>query len=86
MNVKRLELINIVITIAVFIGNYFYQSLGFNYTLKIMCSSGFALMGIINMIYAKRRVEDKKVLVYHNVSCCSYCHGGNAGPGQKENG
>lgn len=64
MKMRTLAIINIVITILVFIGNYFYQSLGFNYTLKIICSSGFALMGIINMIYAHKRVEDKKVLIF----------------------
>lgn len=64
MKMKHLAIINILITIAVFIGNYFYQSLGFNYTLKIICSSGFALMGIINMIYANKRVTDKKVLMF----------------------
>ena len=64
MKVKHLTWINIVITIAVFIGNYFYQSLGFNYTLKIMCSSGFAIMGLINMAYAAKRIPDKKVLTF----------------------
>ena len=64
MKMKKLATINIIITIAVFIGNYFYQSLGFNYTLKIMCSSAFALMGIINMVYASKRVDDKKVLIF----------------------
>ncbi len=63
MKIKHLTIINIAITLAVFVGNYFYQSLGFNYTLKIMCSSGFALMGIINMIYAYKKVADKKVLL-----------------------
>ena len=64
MKIKLLAIINVVIMIAVFIGNYFYQSLGFNYTLKIICSSGFALMGIINMVYAYKRVADKKVLLF----------------------
>ena len=63
MKIKHITIINIAITLAVFVGNYFYQSLGFNYTLKIMCSSGFALMGIINMIYAYKKVADKKVLL-----------------------
>ena len=45
MKMKRLTIINILITVLVFIGNYFYQSLGFNYTLKIICSSGFAFLG-----------------------------------------
>lgn len=61
---KRIVTINIVITILVFIGNVFYQGLGFSYPIKIMCSSGFALMGIINMIYAYKRIEKKKVLFF----------------------
>lgn len=64
MKMKTLTIINILITVAVFIGNYFYQSLGFNYTLKIICSSGFALMGIINMLYAWNRIANKKVLSF----------------------
>lgn len=64
MKMKTLTIINILITVAVFIGNYFYQSLGFNYTLKIICSSGFALMGIINMLYAWKRIANKKVLSF----------------------
>jgi len=64
MKIKSLALINIVLSIAVFIGNYFYQSLGFNYTLKIICSSGFALMGIVNMISAYKRIENRKVMLF----------------------
>ena len=64
MKMKTLTIINILITVAVFIGNYFYQSLGFNYTLKIICSSGFALMGIKNMLYAWKRIANKKVLSF----------------------
>lgn len=64
MKMRALTIINIVITVLVFIGNFFYQSMGFNYTLKIICSSGFALMGIINMIYGSKRIEDKKVLLF----------------------
>ena len=64
MRMKQLTMVNIVIAVAVFIGNYFYQSLGFNYPLKIMCSGGFAIMGIINMGYAKKHVENKKVLIF----------------------
>lgn len=63
MKIKRLANINIVITIMVFTGNYFYQSLGFNYILKIICSSGFALMGIINLVGAYKKIADKKVMV-----------------------
>lgn len=64
MNIKQLAIVNTIITIAVFIGNVFYQGLGFSYPIKIMCSSGFALMGIINMIYAYKKIENKKVLMF----------------------
>lgn len=64
MEIRRLAIINIVITIMVFIGNCFYQSLRFNYVLKIICSSGFALIGIINMAYAYKRIANKKVLLF----------------------
>ena len=64
MNIKKLTTVNIIITIAVFIGNAFYQGLGFSYPIKIMCSSGFAIMGIINMLYARKRVEEKRVLLF----------------------
>lgn len=64
MNIKKLTMVNIIITIAVFIGNVFYQGLGFSYPIKIMCSSGFAIMGVINMLYAYKRVEEKKVLLF----------------------
>jgi len=55
---------NIFITIAVFVGNVFYQGLGFYYPLKIVCSSGFALMGIINMIHAYKKIVNKKLTIY----------------------
>ncbi len=64
MKIKQLAIINLLIAIMVFIGNYFYQSLGFSYPIKIVCSSGFAVMGIINMVYAYRHIEDKKVMLY----------------------
>lgn len=64
MSIKKLAFINIFITIAVFIGNVFYQGLGFYYPLKILCSSGFAIMGIVNMIYANRSLENKKVMLF----------------------
>ena len=64
MNIKKLTLVNIIITIAVFVGNYFYQSLGFSYPIKIMCSSGFAIMGIVNMIYARKVLENKKTMTF----------------------
>jgi len=61
---KQLLMANIFITIAVFVGNVFYQGLGFYYPLKIVCSSGFALMGIINMIHAYKKIVNKKLTIY----------------------
>ena len=43
--------INLVLASLVFVGNYFYLTEG-GLTLKAACSSGFALMGLINLIYA----------------------------------
>ena len=64
MNMKKLTIVNVIITIAVFVGNYFYQSLGFSYPIKIMCSSGFAIMGIVNMLYARKVLENKKTMTF----------------------
>lgn len=37
---------------AILVLNYFYQSNHFDFTLKCICSGSFALLGIINLIYA----------------------------------
>ena len=53
MKVKKLALLlNLLIIAAILILNYFYQSNHFNFTLKCICSTGFALLGIINLGYA----------------------------------
>ncbi|MBQ8408451.1 MAG: lysoplasmalogenase [Clostridia bacterium] len=44
--------LNIGIIATIFVLNYFYQSNGFDFTLKCICSSGFALLGLINLGYA----------------------------------
>ncbi len=64
MKVKHLTIINVIITLVVLLGNVFYQGLGFNYTLKILCSSGFVLMGFFNVVYACKRVENKSVMIF----------------------
>lgn len=64
MEIKQLTRINIIITLVVLIGNIFYQGLGFSYPLKIVCSSGFAIMGIINYAYATRKIEEKRILSF----------------------
>ncbi len=40
---------NAIIIAAIFILNYFYQSNGFDFTLKCVCSASFALLGLINL-------------------------------------
>lgn len=37
---------------SIFVLNYFYQLDGFDFTLKCVCSGGFALLGLINLGYA----------------------------------
>ncbi len=55
---------NVVISCAVYVGNYFYLTEG-GLLLKGLCSSGFALMGIINLIYAL--TAKKKGIAFHAV-------------------
>ena len=56
--------VNSVIITAIFIMNYFYQSNGFDFTLKCICSGSFALLGIINLCYAfVTKQKDKKFYV-----------------------
>lgn len=49
---KIMLAINIVLIAAIFTLNYFYQKHGFHFTLKCVCSGGFALLGLINLAYA----------------------------------
>lgn len=52
-NISKIMIaVNIAIISAVFVLNYFYQSNGFDFTLKCVCSGGFATLGVINLIYA----------------------------------
>lgn len=44
--------VNGLLIAAIFVLNYFYQSNHFDFTLKCVCSSGFALLGLINLGYA----------------------------------
>lgn len=43
---------NILLIFAICVLNYFYQSNGFDFTLKCVCSGCFALLGVINLCYA----------------------------------
>ena len=49
---KILLAVNIVLISAILVLNYFYQSNGFDFTLKCICSGAFALLGVINLVYA----------------------------------
>ena len=49
---KPILVLNLVLTAAILALNFVYQKNGFDFTLKCICSGGFALMGIINLAYA----------------------------------
>ncbi len=52
--------VNIIIISALFVLNYFYQSNGFDFALKCVCSTLFALLGVINLIYSLANKADNK--------------------------
>ena len=56
MNVKKLQkpllAVNLALMAVIFALNFVYQSNGFDFTLKCICSGGFALMGVLNLVYA----------------------------------
>ena len=49
---KLMLTLNAVIVTAIFALNYVYQSNGFDFTLKCICSASFAALGLINLAYA----------------------------------
>ena len=49
---KLILTLNAVIVTAIFALNYVYQSNGFDFTLKCICSASFAVLGLINLAYA----------------------------------
>lgn len=54
LNLQKIILgLNVVFIASVFVLNFFYQSNGFDFTLKCVCSAGFALLGLINLGYAR---------------------------------
>ncbi|MBE6609000.1 MAG: hypothetical protein E7633_10675 [Ruminococcaceae bacterium] len=58
---KIMLAVNILIISAVFYMNYIYQSNGFNFTLKCICSATFAILGVINLLHAfASRAENLK--------------------------
>lgn len=64
--------LNLLVFSAVLVGNYFYQGGGFDFILKCLCSSGFALMGIINFTYALAS-KQKNVKFYAVMSLGLIC-------------
>lgn len=57
---KILLAVNVLIVSAILVLNYFYQSNGFDFTLKCVCSGLFALLGVINLVYALIDKKDNK--------------------------
>ena len=52
-------LLNILIIAAIFVLNYFYQKNNFVFLLKCICSAAFALLGIINLLFAIGAEKEK---------------------------
>lgn len=69
MKTKKLMLsINFIIIAAIFVLNYFYQLNGFDITLKLVCSGSFAILGLINLMYAfKTDQKNKKFFVLMSI-------------------
>ena len=53
-------IINLALITLNFILNYFYQKNGFDFTLKCICSGIFALIGVINLVFALLRKAENK--------------------------
>lgn len=49
---KILLTVNLSVISAIFVLNYFYQSNGFDFTLKCICSGLFAALGLVNLCHA----------------------------------
>lgn len=65
MKLKAIYCVNIILTLIVLIGNYFYQDKGFYYPLKMLCSASFGLMGILNFIYMLHsKATNRKLLLF----------------------
>ena len=60
MKNKAMAWINAIIIGAILVLNYFYQSNGFDFTLKCICSGSFALLGVINLCYARKTKQPEK--------------------------
>jgi len=60
MKNKAILTANVAIILAVFVINWFYQNRNFDFTLKCIASSLFAILGVINLIYAYKFVDEGK--------------------------
>ncbi len=62
MKVKKAQKImlglNVAVVLFIFATNYVYQSHGFDFTLKCVCSGSFCLLGLANLVYAIVRKEE----------------------------
>ena len=57
---KLMLTLNVCVITLICILNYFYQSNGFNFTLKCLCSGLFAALGIANLVYARKTKEENR--------------------------
>lgn len=68
--------VNAAIISAIFVLNYFYQSNGFDFTLKCICSGSFALLGILNLCYAlAEKQKDKRFYIAMTLGLVLACLG-----------
>ena len=54
---KLMLTLNVCLITLICILNYFYQSNGFDFTLKCVCSGLFAALGVANLVYARKTKE-----------------------------
>ena len=67
---KLMLAINGLVIATIFVLNYFYQSNGFDFTLKCVCSGSFALLGLVNLTYA---LKTKQKILYRHVGRSCAC-------------
>lgn len=60
--------LNILLIIANFVNNYFYQLNGFDFTLKLVGSGLFVAIGIVNLIYAILMKRDIRLAIIFAIS------------------
>ena len=54
---KLMLTLNVCVITLICILNYFYQSNGFDFTLKCVCSGLFTALGVANLVYARKTKE-----------------------------